>query len=135
MDIYETRRANLRKLAADWGGNTTLSKRLGYSNASYMAQLIGPHPTRELSEKVARGIETTLTLPTGWLDGAKPDRPPIDNEMLARAVRVVAAAVEARKARPSPDQFSELVTMAYEHSVSRGGCDEGYINRLVGLLK
>ncbi|CAB4124535.1 hypothetical protein UFOVP61_15 [uncultured Caudovirales phage] len=135
MDIFEIRRANLRKLSTQWGGPTTLSKRLGYSNGSFIAQLAGPHPSREVSEKVARGIEATLALPTGWLDGVKPDRPPIDDDTLAQSVRAVAVAVEASKTKPSPDQFAELVAMTYEHSVTHGGCDESYINRLVRLLK
>ena len=39
MDVYEIRRANLRKLMADWGGPTILAAKLGHSNGSYLAQL------------------------------------------------------------------------------------------------
>jgi len=135
MDIYEVRRENLRKLMSQWGGPTTMAARLGHSNGSFLAQLAGPHPSRDISERVARGMEAKLKLPLGFLDATQPQRPPLDDDMLARSVRAVAAAVEAGKARPTPDQFAELVAMAYDDSVARGGCDESYINRLVSLLK
>jgi hypothetical protein len=60
MDVYRTRRTNLRALAAQWGGPTSLAKKLGHSNGSYLAQLIGPNPSREVSEKTAREIERNM---------------------------------------------------------------------------
>jgi hypothetical protein len=56
LDVYRTRRENLRDLSRSWGGPTSLAKKLGHSNGSYLAQLIGPHPSRDVSEKVARII-------------------------------------------------------------------------------
>lgn len=58
------RRENLRKLIEQWGGPLPLSKKLGYANASFLVQMAGPHPTREVSEKTARTIEMKLELPT-----------------------------------------------------------------------
>lgn len=135
MDIYEVRRVNLRKLMADWGGPTSLSARLGHSNGSYLAQLVGPNPSREVSEKVARSIEAKLGLPLGWMDREKAERPALDDEKLAQCVRAVAAAVRDTNANPSPEQFSELVALAYEHAVASGQCSEAYINRIVRLIK
>jgi hypothetical protein len=40
--IYDIRRDNLRRLIGQWGGPTSLSKKLGHSNGSYIAQLAGP---------------------------------------------------------------------------------------------
>ena len=39
--VYDTRRTNLRSLIGQWGGPTSLSKKLGHSNGSYLAQLVG----------------------------------------------------------------------------------------------
>lgn len=50
--VYDTRRENLRKLIRQWGGPTSLAKKLGHANGSYIAQLAGPHPSREVSERV-----------------------------------------------------------------------------------
>ena len=42
--IYDTRRDNLRALIGQWGGPTSLSKKLGHANGSYIAQLARPRP-------------------------------------------------------------------------------------------
>lgn len=133
--IYDVRRQNLRALIREWRGPTSLARKLGHSNGSYLAQLIGPNPSREISEKVARGIEAKLNLPLGWLDRETPERPPIDDSVLAHCVRAVAAAVQDSPVKVSPEKFAELVTLAYEHHAATGTCDEGYINRLMRLLK
>jgi len=135
MDIYETRRANLRRLMADWGGPTSLSAKLGHSNGSFLAQLVGPHPSREISEKVARGIEAKMGLPLGWLDGPVRERPAIDDTLLAQCVRAVTGAMGDAKVKAKPDQFAELVALAYEHAAPTGTCSEVYINKIVRLLK
>lgn len=70
--IYDTRRDNLRALIGQWGGPTSLAKKLGHSNGSYIAQLAGPRPSREVSEKVAREIEKVLGLPVAWMDQDHP---------------------------------------------------------------
>jgi hypothetical protein len=51
---YDIRRENLRTLIKTWGGPTSLAKKLGHANGSYLAQIAGPHPRRDISEKVAR---------------------------------------------------------------------------------
>ena len=68
MGIEQTRRANLRKLVADSGGPTLLAQRLGYRNPSFIVQMTGPSPIREVSEKTARRIEASLGLPPLTLD-------------------------------------------------------------------
>ena len=64
--VYDQRRDNLRALMTQWGGPTSMAKKLGHSNGSYVAQLAGPNPSREISEKVAREMEAKLGLPIGW---------------------------------------------------------------------
>jgi hypothetical protein len=134
--VYETRRENLRKIQVEWGGPTSMAKKLGHSNGSYLAQLIGPHPSREISEKVAREIESKLSLPTGWLDAPRGDQArKIDDDTLGECAGAVAAAVRDAGLKPAPKTFGELVTLAYEHTKLTGRVDEPFIQRLVRLLK
>jgi hypothetical protein len=134
MSVYKMRRENLRKLMTEWGGPTSLAKKLGHTNGSYIAQLAGPHPSREVSEKVAREIESKLGLPTTWLDsdhnggGRK-----VDDETLSLCVGAVAAAVRDASLRPDSKTYGTLVQLAYEHTKLTGRVDESYIQRLVRL--
>ena len=135
MDVYNTRRDNLRRLCGEWGGPTSLAKKLGHSNGSYLAQLIGPNPSRMISEKVAREIEGKLTLPVGWLDQEQSGLPSVDDEVLSDCVRAVAAALDDLKKRPQPSVFADIVQLVYEHRRLTGRLDEAFINRVVRLLR
>lgn len=133
--VYDQRRDNLRELMRTWGGPTSLSKKLGHSNGSYIAQLAGPHPSREVSEKVAREMEAKLGLPTGWLDGRHDPVKPVDDAALSQCVRAVAAALRDAGQRPDPDTYAKLVTLAYEHTKLVGQVDEPFIVKIIGLVK
>jgi hypothetical protein len=134
--VYDTRRENLRALMREWGGPTSLAKKLGHSNGSYLAQLIGPHPSREVSEKVAREIEGKLALPLGWLDGEHDGQGrQIDDQTLGECVRAVAAAIRDAGLRPDPDAYANLVSLAYEHTKLTGRVDEPHIQKLVRLIR
>lgn len=132
---YQIRRTNLRNLISEWGGPTSLAAKLGYSNGSYLAQLAGPHPSREVSERVARAIEQRLDLPVNWLDQEHtPDsKAQLDQDVLATCVRAVAAAIRDAGHTPSPDEYATLVGLAYEQSKLRGRVDEPFIQKLVRL--
>lgn len=135
--VYETRRDNLKALMTQWGGPTSLAKKLGHTNGSYLAQLAGPNPSREVSEKVAREIEGKLDLPRGWLDqeheaGA---RPHVDDAALGQCVRAVAAQIRDAGLNPNPDVYANLVSLAYEHTKLAGRVDESFIKRIVELTK
>ena len=134
--VYDTRRENLRKMMQEWGGPTTLAKKLGHSNGSYLAQLAGPHPSREISEKVAREIESKLSLPASWLDSDHDGNPrQLDDETLGACVRAVAAAARDAKVTPSPDAYADLVALVYEHTKLRGQVEESFVNKLMRLIK
>lgn len=135
QSVYATRRENLRMLMREWGGPTSLAKKLGHSNGSYLAQLVGPHPSREVSEKVAREIEGKLALPVGWLDQEHTGRDrQVDDRVLGECVRAVAAAITDANLKPSPETYGNLVSLAYEHTKLTGRVDEPYIQRLVRLI-
>ena len=62
------RRENLRFLIREEGGPGGLAAKLGHTNPSFLSQLAGPRPSRHVSEKVAREIETKLGFIYKWLD-------------------------------------------------------------------
>jgi hypothetical protein len=131
--VYEIRRLNLRAIMGEWGGPTSLAKKLGHTNGSYLAQLIGPNPSRDISEKVAREIESKLNLPTNWLDGEHGQQRVVDNDVLVACVRAVSAATAGRTL--SPDVMAEIVGMVYEQTKLTGRIDEPFINRLLRIVK
>jgi len=136
MSAFEMRRKNLRQLTKDWGGPLPLSIKLGYSNASFIVQMAGPNPSREISEKTARRIEAALGLPSGWMDQAHTGRPAKVNEVaVARIVRAVAAVLEDLQLDLPPARFGELVALTYEHAQLVGAVDEAYIKSLASLCK
>lgn len=123
--MSEVRADNLRSLANSMGGNTALAVKLGYSNGSFISQLIGPNPSRKLTEDTARDIEKKLALPPRWLDvphNAKQD------DLMADVVRAVA---EAANNHVSPEKQAELVVLALDDARHRGRCDELFVRRLV----
>lgn len=134
--VYDMRRDNLRSLMTQWGGPTSLAKKLGHSNGSYVAQLVGPNPSREISEKVARDMEGKLNLPIGWLDQEHAGNGrQVDDAALSACVRAVAAALRDVDHNPSPDIYANLVSLAYEHAKLTGRVDEPFIQKLIGLTR
>jgi len=134
--VYDMRRDNLRSLMTQWGGPTSLAKKLGHSNGSYVAQLVGPNPSREISEKVARDMESRLGLPIGWLDQEHAGNGrQVDEETLSACVRAVAAAIRDAGLKPDPDAYANLVGLAYEHTKLTGRVDEPFIQKLIGLIR
>lgn len=136
LTVYEIRRANLRALAKQWGGPTSLAKKLGHANGSYLAQLMGPHPSREISEKTAREVETKLGLPVAWLDAEHPETGArVDDTALAECVRAVAAVLRDAGRRPEPERYASLVQLAYDRLRLTGRVDEAFISQLVNLMR
>lgn len=66
--VFDTRRANLRLLADRYDGPSQLAAKLQLRHPSYLSQLIGPNPSRDISERTARAYEEKLGLAAGWLD-------------------------------------------------------------------
>ena len=136
QSVYELRRLNLRSLTTQWGGPTSLSRKLGHAHGSYLAQLIGPHPSREISEKVAREVESKLGLSIGWLDQEHaPGSNVLDNAALSDCVRAVAAELRDAGLRPNPDQYANLISLVYDNVRLQGRVDETYIKRLINLIR
>jgi hypothetical protein len=141
-NLTDTRRTNVRALIEQRGGLSKLSRAMGYKNPSFLSQMTGPEPTRDITEKTARKIETILHLPSGSLDADTPAAPPpaqplrsADVELIAAVVRMVGGACEAEGAAPSTIKFAELVALAYSDSVDHGSLREDHVKQLVRLVK
>lgn len=66
--LLEARRKNLRIVVEQFGGAAATAKLLGHANRTFLPQLIGPNPRRDISERLARSIEEKLGLQLGALD-------------------------------------------------------------------
>lgn len=132
--LHEARRTNLRRLMDSWGGPTAMALRLGHSNGSFISQLAGPHPTRNISEKQARLIEQRLNLEPGWLDRDVATVTPLDNDVLARSITAVTLAQSAMGVRLPPAKFAESIAIVYDHVLSTGSCSEQYATALIAAM-
>lgn len=135
-DVTDLRVLNLRTLSAQWGGPSSLAKKLKLSGPSYISQLIGG--TRPITEKTARKFEQQLGLAAGWLDqdhdgGGKPAK--LDDTLITKAITLVGVTVNETGVTVRPDQFSEIVSIVYGEAQRSGRLDEGLIRRIVHLLK
>lgn len=135
LSVYEIRRLNLRRLMSEWGGPASLARKLGHANGSYLAQLAGPNPSRDLSERTAREIESKLGLPSNWLDSEHQGQVRVDDEALASCVKAVAAALRDAGLRPDPDKYSILVGLVYDRWRTIGRLEEPYVNKLIDLMR
>lgn len=136
QSIYDTRRVNLRSLIGQWGGPTSLAKKLGHANGSYIAQLAGPKPSRDVSERTAREIESRLRLPVGWMDQDHPSGGThLNDEALADVVRAVATTIRDAGLRLTPSQYATIVQLVYQNAKTFNRIDETYIQQLISLAR
>lgn len=149
MDVLEIRRQNLRKLMRERGANT-LSTTLGYRQSSYLSQMAGPNPTRDVTEKTARSYETLLGLPKGSMDQPQVEAPQPTPEsvtpaavppedliaMVLTATRALGRLAEAQSVALPPSKFGNVLAMVIKDATEHGGAvRESYINEVVELLK
>lgn len=138
------RLSNLRRLIDDAGGPSSLAKKLGYSNASFLVQMAGPNPMRKVTEKTARAFEEKLGLPAGYLDqpsgasappaGSTP--PPQSVPFTVDLIRLVGKVLDEEKVSLPPPRFADLVAFALvESEAQRKMADADQIRRVVALMK
>jgi hypothetical protein len=130
--LKQVRRARLRQYVADHGGPTSVAKALGYSNGSFLSQLIGPNPSRDFSEKVARDMEDKLNLSVGYLDNEGGTPTP---GYTLECVRTVATVAQRNKVVLAPDQLANLVALAGQRLLPSGVVDEALVEGMVAMLK
>lgn len=136
--ILDLRRENLRKLIKARGGAGALAKQLGHRSGSYLSQIAGPNPTRDISEPTAREIEAKLGLSMGWLDRREDDAAPsggLDAPTVAEIVRQVMTVTAELKHPPSATKVAEVVSLAYERAATTGQVDPQFVQRLLKLAE
>lgn len=134
---FDNRRENLRRLIEQWNGPAALAGKLGYANASFLVQMAGPHPNREVTEKTARKIEAALGLPPNWLDG-KPDARPapgVDTNAVAEIIRLVGHTAEEMGVRLANSKLADLVALVYADAQTNKTLRIEYLQQLLRLLK
>ncbi len=142
--VAEVRRANVRQLIGERGGLTDLSKRLGYKNPSFLSQMTGPEPTREITEKTARKIEKALSLDPGSLDKPigyakaeqSPSRPDPDVvALVSEVIRMIGRECDAAEVHPSPGKLADIAALVLAASFEQGRPPADHIKQIVNLLK
>ncbi|QMK77576.1 LexA family transcriptional regulator [Citrobacter sp. RHB20-C16] len=72
MENKEIRKANLESLYEKRQNESGMTKaqfaELIETSPAALSQLLGPNPNRNIGDRMARKIETTLNLPFGWMD-------------------------------------------------------------------
>lgn len=139
MSAVENRRANLRLLIQQWDGPGNLAAKLGYTNASFLVQMAGPNPTREVTEKTARSFEKKLDLPAGWLDRppakSKPSAAAVDTTLVVDVIRLVGHEVEDSGVVLSPSKFADLVALVYADAAQAGSVRAEFVKQLIQLAR
>lgn len=147
--IATIRRDNLRTLC-DIHGAAALARRLGYRTASFMSQMAGPNPSREVTEKSAREIEQVLELKPGTMDiegwdpTLAPQQPvaetPVDptsnTAVITDVLRLIGKVSEDEHVTVPPLKLPDMVAMTFADAMDRGGVPrESFVKQLVHLLK
>lgn len=144
----ENRRDNLRRLQDEYGGPKTLAEKLGYANSSFLVQMTGPNPTREVTEKTARKIEEKLGLEENSLDWPARDkrsasrhtvhepsatyaRPHGDTAPTVEIIRALGSIMERDRISVSPTKLADIVAFALQSNMSR---DEETLRNLLSLM-
>lgn len=144
MNILEIRRENLRALMRKEGAST-LAKRLGYRQSSFLSQMAGPNPTREITENTVRAFEVSLGLSAGALDKPLGDlsastSPQLTTdeliELVTMVTRKVGLACESANISLPPGKFGNVLAMVIKDTADHGYVvRESHINDVVELLK
>jgi hypothetical protein len=130
MKIRQVRRDNLKALAQKYGGASSLAKKVGMTK-SWLSQLIGKNPDREVGDQAARNIEKTLGLSEGWLDTTHSGGG-INQEILMEAVLLVHEVLAEEKVDVSPQKIARLVAAIYSR-LEAGSVSRMTVRELVAL--
>lgn len=159
MKVFEIRKVNLQALA-EIHGAANLSAKLGYRQPSFLSQMIGPNPTRQLSEKNARQYEEVMGLPAGYLDRplfphtetqaaaevdqgvvvtveAMPDLVPeaASIALLKDTIQTVARLIKAENVEITVDQFAKLLVIELADAAKSGIVRESHVKQMLEMLK
>jgi len=104
------------------------------ANGSFLSQIAGPHPSKPISEKVARTIEDKLRLPEGYLDrGTEPAAGVLDERMLVDATREVYN--HATILGLDAEKVAHAVSLVYLQARATGKVDSEFVQKLLQLAR
>lgn len=132
--IFEIRRENLRRKIREAGGPGSLTLQLNLSNPSYLSHLAGPTPSRVITEKTARKVESLLGLPSGWLDVEEKVHKMIGAEFPNHTVKTLSATdlenldAEIREVQKSVTKKNEAILALHDKGAGKAPTTETSIN-------
>lgn len=140
MEIGEIRRENLRSYIKNNGGPSAVAAALGYSNASFLVQMAGPSPVREVTEKSAREFEKKLSLPIYYFDtppvgapvATRPSAQPFNEDAFIAEMRMVYDAATNNKVELTVPKFMLLLAKSMAKT---GHVDKKELNDFIDMLK
>ncbi|MDP5210971.1 MULTISPECIES: hypothetical protein [unclassified Microbulbifer] len=142
MDINEIRRANMRRLAADYKNRRAFADALGRSEQQ-LYQLIGKNATKSIGNRIARDVEQKLTLKEYSLDVSmepaenQPSITPdgIDLELLESCIEAVESAIESQGLQGMPaGKKAQAVAVAYSAALASSKNQVAPVNFIVRTL-
>lgn len=147
MKVTEIRREKLRALIEKHGAGN-LATKLGYRQPSFLSQMAGPTPTRDVTEKTARKFERDLDLPNGYLDqpedgtgapaprAASADVQRADIDLVADVIRMVGTICSGEAVELPTAKFADVVALAYVDTVEHDRTPRPeHIKQIVRLFK
>lgn len=159
--VSDYRREHLRRLIDDHGGPTKLAAVLGYTNGSFLVQMAGPNPMRQVTEASAREYERRLGLPEGSLDKpveidpafiagttrrgrsrmpmppmAPAANAPISTDNLMSLIKLMGEVCSAENVTLPPMKQADIMALAIADSMEHGNeVRPEYIKTLISLTK
>lgn len=149
MGNNEIRRERLRELMSQHGA-TQLANLLGYTQASFLSQMAGPNPTRDVTEKTARRYAEKLGLPPQYFERpffdevtsraetkAEADDAAASNvALVADVIRLVGAICSTEKVELPAVKFADVVALAYVDTMEHQRTPRPeHIKQIVKLFK
>jgi hypothetical protein len=135
--IRDIRLENARNLIERVGGVGKMAGAMGYANPSFLVQVFGPSPTRNVTEKMVRKMEVAAGLSDGALD--KDDSQasaPFDMEFVLTIIRFVGEVAASEGVQVEPDRFASLVQLAISDAREHSGRPrEAHLRQVLQLLK
>ncbi len=141
-DLSVIRRDNLRLLKDRYGGRK-LAQMLGLEQSSFISQMAGPNPSRDVTEKTVRTLEKELSLEVGALDrplGSPQEDKPVSAEqniaMVSAAIRAIGNICVDEKVDLPTNKLTDIIALAITDAMEHGGTlREDHIRQVVRLLK
>ena len=141
-DLSAIRRDNLRLLKERHGGQK-LAQMLGLVQSSFISQMAGPNPSRDVTEKTVRTLEKELNLEAGTLDrplGSPSEEKPVSAEeniaMVSAAIRAIGNICVAESVELPTNKLTDIIALSITDAMEHGGnLREEHIRQVVRLLK